>query len=141
MDKILLALSEFRNEVKSFFSTAKASADQITELTGKLATAVNDIVARDTTIKELKAAAELSGKTLTAKDTELATLTASVAAEKGKVTETLAGLGVKAETIPAAAGTAVKDTGLVAKYKEITDPRERVAFYRKNKAAIDLSWE
>jgi hypothetical protein len=140
MDKILLALAEFRTEMKNFFSSASTiSADLVKDLKAQLATATADVTARDATIKELQAAAGTATTTLAAKDTEITTLKASVDTEKKLANEVLAAQGLPAGGAPAAeaagpAGAPAKS--LVEQMEAITDPVEKSQFRSKNFNAL-----
>ncbi|MDD5350811.1 MAG: hypothetical protein PHQ12_11425 [Chthoniobacteraceae bacterium] len=146
MDKILLALAELKN-----FLTAKADNEtKVATAQASLATAQGDLasantllVVRDATIAKLTADLATANGALTASTAALATVTAAAATETQRTDETLAALGVDPKTIPAAAAPGAKkseNSAVVEAYNAITHPGDRIAFYRKNKTAIDATF-
>lgn len=140
-----MTLNEFIDRAVSYFDKAESAEQKesaklsarIAELEDSLAKSNATIAERDQSIKDLQAQIEPQAVKIKSLETELA-------AEKAKVTETLAGLGVDPKAIPAAgkkADAAPKAENILEKYQAITDPTERISFYRANRAAIDLAFK
>lgn len=140
-----MTLNEFISRAVSYFDKAESTeqkesarlAGRVSELEASLVTANGLVAQRDETIKGLQAQLEPQAVKITS-------LEKALADEKARVTETLAGLGVKPEGIPAADKDKAADpskASILEQYKAITDPAERVAFYRANQAAMDAAWK
>lgn len=140
-----MTLNEFISRAVSYFDKAESTeqketarlAGRVSELEASLVTANGLVAKRDETIKGLQAQLEPQAVKITS-------LEKALAEEKARVTETLAWLGVKPEGIPAAdkdkAETPAK-ANILEQYRAITDPAERVRFYRANTAAIDAAFK
>jgi predicted nucleic acid-binding Zn-ribbon protein len=140
-----MTLNEFISRAVSYFDKAESTeqketarlAGRVSELEASLVTANGLVAQRDETIKGLQAQLEPQAVKITS-------LEKALADEKARVTETLAGLGVKPEGIPAADKDKAAEpskASILEQYKAITDPAERVAFYRANQAAMDAAWK
>jgi predicted nucleic acid-binding Zn-ribbon protein len=140
-----MTLNEFISRAVSYFDKAESTeqketarlAGRVSELEASLATANGLVAQRYETIKGLQAQLEPQAVKITS-------LEKALADEKARVTETLAGLGVKPEGIPAADKDKAAEpskASILEQYKAITDPAERVAFYRANQAAMDAAWK
>lgn len=140
-----MTLNEFISRAVSYFDKAESTeqkesarlAGRVSELEASLVTANGLVAQRDETIKGLQAQLEPQAVKITS-------LEKALAEEKARVTETLAGLGVKPEGIPAADKDKAADpskASILEQYKAITDPADRVAFYRANQAAIDAAFK
>lgn len=140
-----MQLPEFISRAIAFFQKAEQNLTAAQELATaqtrilELEASAKTITGLEATIKELQASAVTAATTNATLDTSLAALTTDLVAANAKVTETLAGLGVKPETIPAAgapAAGAAAGKSLMDQMTAITDPTARTIFYRKNKAAF-----
>jgi hypothetical protein len=140
-----MQLPEFISKALAFFQKAEANLTAEQELAKARSRIVELEASADTVdglkarILELETAATASAATLKERDTEIATLKASVETEKGKTTDTLSGMGVRPDTIPGAGAPAAgADTGksLVDQMNAIKDPSARTAFYRKNREGL-----
>jgi chromosome segregation ATPase len=139
-----MQLPDFINRALAFFQKAEANLTAEQELAQAKAKVVS-LDAEIVTLKEKLTGAESQAKELTAKlepqAVRITQLEADIEKEKSKATETLAGLGVKPENIPApAAGTQATESEpgkeLVDKFLAIKDPGEKTLFFRKNEKAI-----
>jgi len=140
MDKILLALSELRSELKGFFTSAKTANDEAAALTAKLATANATIAARDTIVEQLQEAAKTATAAMAAKDAEIATFTADIATANKRANAVLAAQGLPAGSVPASVADEpgqVKGTAW-SQYQQLlaTDARAAGEFYMANAAAV-----
>jgi hypothetical protein len=143
----LLGLAEKNLTAESDLTKCRADlAAKISELeqsNAQVVTLTTDLAARTTELASTKA-------TLIAAQAEVTTLKATIADPKGeiekrasaKALEITAGqgqppVGVTSTTAP---GATSSGDALVAQLQGITNPVERVEFYRKNKAAIDAAY-
>ena len=140
-----MTLNDFIARAVSYFDKAESAEQKetaklgtrITELEASLAKSNATVAERDQSIKDLQAQIEPQAVKIANLETELA-------AANAKVTETLAGLGVDPKAIPAAgkeADAAPKADNILEKYQAITDPTERISFYRANRSAIDAAFK
>ena len=149
-----MSLNDFIARATSFFDKAESGAltpakdldaakARVAELEAQTAKDKATIAERDGKVTELQAALEKAQGEVNAKGTEIAGLKAKIEEEKTRTDATLASLGVDAKKIPAASAEGKggeSKGGIIAQYSAITDPQQKMAFYRKNKAEIDANW-
>jgi hypothetical protein len=158
LKEIVTKLGELETGFKSLF-TAKEDNAEVVALRDQLAGIQSTVAGQLTELTSLNATLKTEVETLSAAATAITTSldgaiaslkleakTDATAAEKievlkAGVTSTLAKFAVKAEEIPVTGSGSADSAKIAADYNAITDPKERVVFYRKNKAAIDQSFK
>jgi Tfp pilus assembly protein FimV len=146
LQKIKDELAELKSALSSLISN-KATSEQVTPFQSRLTalegTVSSQLALKDGEIKDLQAKLETAQGEVNAKGAEVKSLNSQLETEKKRTDETLAGMGIDPKAIPAPKGEPGKAAAsgkILEEYGAITNSKERIAFYRKNQAAMDAAY-